>query len=485
MKRASLFLLAAALLAAPLTGGLDAAAQDDQMQVEGRYAEAEGSFTSPFVTVADKLKPAVVFVEVLRETEVRMPFHGFDPFEHFFGPRPDRDEEPETRKVPSSGSGVIIDAEGLVVTNNHVVEDAIELTVKLADGSQREAEIVGRDPETDLALLKIGEVSEENVARLGDSGKLRIGEWAIAMGNPMGLEWTLTVGVVSAKGRANLAIAGGGPTFQDFIQTDASINFGNSGGPLANIRGEVIGINAAINARAENIGFAIPINMVKQVVEQLREHGEVRRGYLGMLPRPLTPIMKEAVGVDEDVEGVFVETVEPNTPAEEGGLMAGDVIVEMDGEPVDNVNDFRFRIARHEPGDKMTLTVIRKGDRRELDFRLGDRADLLAQSGRPTDDEEKLEAWMGLEVANLNHPRVRSRRLEVSSGVIILKVEDDSPAAGKMRPGDVIAEVDKQPVEDMSDWREIVSDLGDTDKAVLIKYHPQGQSATRFVALKK
>jgi Do/DeqQ family serine protease len=480
MKRLLIYSMTAALLATLLIPATPVKAQD-------RYSAmiAGSSMESPFVKVAEKLKPSVVYVEVIREREVRMPFHDFDPFRRFFGPQPERDSEPETRKVPSSGSGVIIDSEGLVLTNNHVVEDAIEITVNLADGIERQGTIVGTDPETDLALISIGEVPEDHVAPLGDSDKLQIGEWAIAMGNPLGLDWTLTVGVISAKGRANLNISGGGPTFQDFIQTDASINFGNSGGPLTNIHGEVIGINAAINTRAENIGFAIPINLAKEVVRQLRDAGEVKRGYLGMLPRELTRIMKEALDIDTDVKGVFVESVEPDTPAEEGGLEASDVIVEIDNEPVSDVNDFRFRIARHAPGDKLMLTVLREGKEKKLTFKLGDRADLLASSGRTPQSQRAPEAWMGLEVVSLDDPRVRGLELEVNRGVLVFSIQEDSPAEGKLRRGDVIAEVDKQEIDNLDDWRRVTSELNDIERAVLIKYHPQGREGTRFQALKK
>ncbi len=455
------------------------------VDVQSRYPVGSADLESPFVAVAEKLKPSVVFISVVREQTVRsrIPFFDLHPF---FGEPEQERGEPRTRKVPSSGSGIIIDQDGLVLTNNHVVENATSIKVKLADGEEREAELVGTDPETDLALLRMDEVPANHVAPLGDSDNIRIGDWAIAMGNPLGLDWTLTVGVVSAKGRSNLNISGGGPAFQDFIQTDASINFGNSGGPLANIHGEVIGINAAVNASADGIGFAIPVNMAKEVVRMLLEEGSVQRGYLGMVPTPLEPLIREALELDEDVEGVFVEAVEPGTPAQEGGLRASDVIVEVDGEPVDDVNDFRFRIARHRPGDSLELTVIRDGDQKELEFTLADRADYLAQAARGRDQgAPTATTWLGIEVAALGSPQTRGLQTDVSEGVVVVGLEEDSPAEGKLRRGDIIREIDQEEVSSLADWRQVTSELGEVDRAVLIKYHPQGRDDTRFVALKR
>jgi Do/DeqQ family serine protease len=451
-------------------------------KTQSKYPVESVTFDSPFVAVADRLKPSVVYISVIREENVQLmsPFWEFHPF---LGPFKDQEPEQKKRKVPSSGSGLIIDEVGYVLTNNHVVESAIEITVKLADGSEREGEIVGTDPDTDLALLKIGSVDKEFVAPLGDSDNIRIGDWAIAMGSPLGLEWTLTVGVISAKGRSNLNIAGGGPVFQDFIQTDASINFGNSGGPLTNIHGEVIGINAAINARAENIGFAIPINIAKDVVEQLINRGSVERGYLGMVPTPLTQLMKEALNLDEDIKGVFVEVVESNTPAAEGGLEESDVIVEVDGKDVEEVTDFRFRVARHAPGDSMELTVLRNGKKKKLDFVLGSRSEYLGSSGSAPAVVE--ESWMGLNVESLNRSKAQRYNLEVNEGMLITGLEEDSPAAGKLRRGDVIIEIDQQEVLNSSDYNKVTASLAEEDRAILVKYHPQGREATRFIALKR
>ncbi|MBZ0263474.1 trypsin-like peptidase domain-containing protein [bacterium] len=450
-------------------------AQNDQTKMNSRYPGMDGMQESPFVTVGEMLKHAVVFIKVEKERTVNaIPFH------EFFGrPSP----QPERKQiVPSSGSGVIIDKEGYILTNNHVVEDATKIVVKLADGEEQNAELIGTDPETDLALIKIDKVHPDHVASLGDSDEMRIGDWAIAMGNPLGLEWTLTVGVISAKGRSNLRIGGRGPAFQDFLQTDASINFGNSGGPLANIRGEVIGINTAINTSGQNIGFAIPINMAKEVVQDLRETGSVSRGYLGMLPTELTEVMKEALKIDDDLKGVFVETVEPNTPASEGGLEPADVVIKVDGKTVADVQDFRFRVAAHKPDSKMELTILRNGKEKDLHFVLGDRADYIAsaRTGQPA----QADTWMGITVAGLQSPEARQGRIAVKEGVLITKVENGSAAEGNLSPGDVIVKIGSQSVTGMSDWQKVTRDLKDSKKAVLVQFHPGGQEITRFVALK-
>ncbi|MBS1262818.1 MAG: Periplasmic serine endoprotease DegP [Calditrichaeota bacterium] len=473
------FVVAAFLLAGLIPSQSPA---EKEIKVEGsRYLTS--TFESPFVAVAERLKASVVHINAIREREVRPFIPRFFENNPFFDIDPE-DRKPRVQKIPSSGSGIIIDSEGYVLTNNHLVQDAGEITVKLIEGEEVDAEVVGADPETDLALLRIDPVAEDYVAPLGDSDKIRIGDWAIAMGNPLGLDWTLTVGVISAKGRSNLNIAGGGPVFQDFIQTDASINFGNSGGPLANIHGEVIGLNAAVNARAEGIGFAIPINLAKDVVRQLKESGSISRGYLGMVPRPLTGLLREALALDEDVEGVFVEAVEANTPAEEGDLREEDVIVEVDGEPVSDVNDFRFRVARHEPGQRLALTVLRDGKRRELEFTLANRAEYLQAASAPAGGGEA--PWMGLDVESLDSPRVRRNAdIEVDSGVIVVGVREDSPAQGVLNRGDVIVEIDQKPIENLADWRKVTGELRGVTKAVLVKYHPQGRAQTRYAALKK
>jgi S1-C subfamily serine protease len=432
-------------------------------------------FESPFVAVANRLKPSVVNITVEKEADLGQ-FHDFDDWFPF------RDMPPQ--RVTTGGSGVILDERGRVVTNHHVVDGAESIIVLLDGGEEREATLIGADPETDLALLDIGDVPSSMAATLGNSDEIEIGDWAVAMGNPMGLDWTLTVGVISAVGRSDLLISGGGPVFQDFIQTDASINFGNSGGPLANIRGEVIGINAAVNTSAQGIGFAIPINMTREVVAQLLDEGVVRRGYLGMVPVELDPLKREALGLGEFVRGIFVESVSGGTPADEGGLQGSDVIIEIDGRAVSDVTDFRLRVARHKPGSELELTVLRDGERVMLDFTLADRS-AFVRSAQRDESPQRVAPWMGLTVAGLDDPRAGDLNFDVHAGLLVVDVESGSPADGKLQQGDVIVEIDDDRVDDMETYREVISDLRGTDRAVLVKYHRQGRGNSRFVALKR
>ncbi|MFH1011755.1 MAG: trypsin-like peptidase domain-containing protein [bacterium] len=435
----------------------------------------EGS--SPFVAVANRVKPTVVNITAERKVggvEMWDPFNFFEdsPFWEFFHRGPDKPKSPRSFRVPSSGTGIIIGREGYILTNNHMVQDAVEVRVKLVNGGERKAEIIGTDPETDVALIRIDAKLEENqVAFLGNSDEIQIGDWAIAVGNPLGLDWTVTVGVISAKGRTNLPIQGGGPSYQDFIQTDASINFGNSGGPLCNIKGEVIGMNTAINPSGQGIGFAIPINLAMKVVDQLKVSGKVARGYLGMMPRELTPELREASGVSKDVKGVFVERVDPKTPAEEGGLEAGDIVTEVDGKPVEDVTQFRMNIADHAPKSKVALRVLRAGKEKVLNFTLANRGDFASRLGiqEPAKPEEEEEPFLGIRVEELTQANARSLNLEEDRGVVITQVDPDGPSRNKLREGDVIVKIDRVEINNIDDYRQAVRTFKDRREAILFR----------------
>jgi serine protease Do len=420
---------------------------------------------SPFVHVAEAVKPVVVNItaEKIVKGHQGIPFDVFD-WGPFFGQPPDK--RMETPHVTQGGSGIIIDLDGHILTNNHVVADAEEITVKLADGSEYSAKIIGSDAETDVALIKLdGKVSPEMVAKLGDSDKIRIGEWAIAVGNPFGLDWTVTVGVISARGRSNLAIGGAtGPSYQDFIQTDASINFGNSGGPLLNIRGEVIGINTAINASAQGIGFAIPINLASKVVDQLKESGEVRRGYLGIFPSELDEIKREALGIDEDIKGIFVDGVQEDTPADEGGLRGGEVILDVDGTPVEDVTGFRFLIADYPPNSKVKLKVWREGKSKVITFTLAERKEFVNKTNAPPMKTEQL--WLGIEVSPVDGVLGKRLGLEDVKGVLVVRTIPETPASGLLESGDVIVEVGGMVIENMEDYSSAIEKLKDRQKAI-------------------
>ncbi len=416
---------------------------------------------SPFAVVAEHVMPAVVSI-TSSKSFTHPDIEGDDPGDDLFRFFPRQRRLPGQRfEMPSSGSGFLVSDEGYILTNNHVVSDATEVEVLLPDEVQpRKAEIVGLDPSTDLAVLKI-DVSDRKIAylRFGDSDEVRVGDWAIAIGNPLGeLAGSLTVGVISAKGRSDLNIQGGAPRYQDFLQTDAAINFGNSGGPLVDIHGQVIGINTAINASGQNIGFTIPINLAAHIFEEIRDHGRVVRGYLGVRMRTLTPEL--AAGRDLSIdEGVLIVEVRPDTPAERGGVKVGDVIVEFDGQPIREDRDLQFRVADAKVGSRPVLQVIRDGERLDLPVELVEyrEEDVLAASDAPL---ETGEVWLGIraaDVADESNPEVGRLRdaFEVTEdrGVIVLEVEAGSAAeAARLQAGDVIVEVVNTPIDSLADF---------------------------------
>lgn len=465
-----------------------------RLEVIGAPAAEEAHFgfdQSPFVAVAEKVKPTVVNISAERITERSatpwFPFRFFeDPFGDFFREW-EKEQSPQRRKMKeqSLGSGVIIDRQGHVLTNNHVVRGAEEIKVRLSDDREFKAEIVGQDPETDVALIKLQidePLSSDEVAILGDSDEIQVGDWAIAVGNPFGLARTVTVGVISAKGRSNLDIVGGAPAYQNFIQTDASINFGNSGGPLVNIRGQVIGINTAINVQGQGIGFAIPINMAKKVGNELKDQGKVVRGYLGMLPQEITPDIAEAKELSS-TEGVLVGQVNEDTPAEQGGLKVGDVIIAFAGQKIKTVAQFRMLVAEKSPGSKVPITVIRDGKKKELTVTLGDRSQYLKVASEGGRGEEEEPLWLGIEVEEMGGEFARRYGLEEERGVVVTRVEVGSPADDKgITAGDIILRIGNQDVNDIDDYRRIKRSLEGQKKAVLFLIKRGDQ--TSFVAVK-
>ena len=438
---------------------------------------------SPFVGVVERTLPAVVFVDVRKrigngdssddpQAEMLKRFFGDTPF----GRRP--------QTAPTSGSGFIIDPEGHILTNNHVVRDAADITVTLNDKRVFKAKVVGADPGTDVAVIKI-DGHDLPTLPLGDSDKIRVGDWAIAIGNPLGvLRGSVTVGIVSAEGRSNLNIFGGTPDFQDFIQTDASINFGNSGGPLCNIRGEAIGINTAINPSGQGIGFAIPINLVRHVAEQLVAHGKVTRAMLGVNLADLTPEIAQGFGLASNTQGVVIQSVMDNSPAARAGIRRNDVIVEFDGQPVGDMQKFRMRVADSPSGRSIPVTVLRDGKRMSFNVTLDDRDKMLAtasdNSGAPSQPEVAASLG-GLKVRELTSEE--KTRAKLSQGVIVTDVEDGSAAdrAG-LQPGDVIEEVNRATAGSPETFAKLIKDARAAKKPAVLLVH--GQQGTQFVALK-
>jgi serine protease Do len=418
-------------------------------RIAGRFwSEASGAAPPvsavSFADLAEQLSPAVVSVRVERASTLpqEMPFEGF---EEFFGPQPG----PRGRRAPresGAGSGFVISEDGFVVTNNHVVEGADKIVVVFEDGTELEAKLIGRDPKTDLALVKI-EGKKFAVAPLGDSDGARVGEWVMAIGNPLGLDHTVTVGILSAKGRRNISPSDS--RYDDFLQTDASINPGNSGGPLIDVNGRVIGINTAIvnPLRGQNIGFAIPINMAKALLPQLREKGRVTRGWLGVQIQRVTPALAKSFGL-EAPRGALVGDVFPESPAAKAKLQRGDIILEFDGKNLEDFDDLPRVVASTPPGSEVDVEVLRDGKSRKLEVKLEQMPDEEG-AAEPASQESGSSDW-GFDSEPLTAELAQRLGLdEDARGMVITAVEAGSPAdeAGLARR-DVILEVNRKPVKD-------------------------------------
>ncbi|MBU2550363.1 MAG: DegQ family serine endoprotease [Proteobacteria bacterium] len=432
-----------------------------------------------FADVAEKASPAVVNISTVKNTKSPMGayrFKGGGPmapddrwrefFERFFGDQ----GVPRERKERSLGSGFIIDPSGLTVTNNHVVEGADEIMVRMSDDKEYKAEILGRDPKTDLALIKIKHDGSFPFLKIGDSAKVRIGDWVVAIGNPFGLDHTVTAGILSARGRA----IGAGP-YDDFLQTDASINPGNSGGPLLNLDGEVIGINTAIIAGGQGIGFAIPANMAKDIVSQLKDKGRVVRGWLGVMIQKITPELAKTFKLEGE-KGALVADVTDGGPAEKAGLKRGDVIVKFDDKPIGEWSELPTIVAGTSIGAKAKITIIRDGKEKVLTVTVGELTDEKAAEAQAQTTD------LGLTVKELTPELAERLGLGESEGVIIAGVADDSAAAESgLKPGDLIVEIDRNPVKDIGEYRKVIvgKKKGDT-LLFLIKRGPN----TLFFTLK-
>ena len=398
-----------------------------------------------FISVSRQVTPSVVNISASRPgraEELSKLLEEF--FGEFFRNHP---RAPQQEK--SLGSGVIISPDGYILTNYHVVEGAEDIKVSLADQRVFAATLVGTDPRTDVAVLKIKADAPLPAATLGDSDRLQVGQWALAIGNPFGLDSTLTVGVVSALGRANLGIE----DYEDFIQTDASINPGNSGGPLLNISGEVIGINTAIVASGQGIGFAIPINLARQISDQLIETGTVSRGWLGVSLQPLTPELAASFGLKK-VTGALINQVLDDSPAAKAGLQRGDILLTFDGKPVRGVRELQLLVARTRAGQTVPLEILREGKKRQLDVTIAERM------------ETKIQA----KVSPKNQRSALGMTVEAGEGgVQVVDVDPQSPAAeGGVQPGDVILSLNRMATKDLTSFTEAVKAAGSEQNIVLL-----------------
>jgi len=430
--------------------------------------EALRNIGTGFSAIAKEVSPSVVNVSVSRT--VKNSFHGFDffgdsPFDDFFDFRVPENEE---YLIEGAGSGVIVSKDGYILTNNHVVEGAEEITVRTFDGKSYEAKLIGTDPRTDLAVIKVDDANLP-AAELGDSDEIQVGEWVLAIGNPFQLSHTVTAGIVSAKGRANVGLA----DYEDFIQTDAAINPGNSGGALVNLDAEVVGINTAIASNTgvySGVGFAIPINMAKAIMEQLIKTGKVTRGWLGLYIQPVTPELKEQFDLPGE-DGALVSEVVDGGPSDAAGLERGDVVVEFDGTHIKDVNQLRMMAAGTEIGKKVKVKVIRDG--REKTFTVNIEELPEEETGsmfEPHGSEQKMSDKMGFSVRNLTENAREQLGLEPGTkGVVVESVKQTSDAyQNGLRQGDVIVEIDGEPISGLSDYQTKVSKLDEGDKALLL-----------------
>jgi serine protease Do len=453
--------------------------------------EAQVPVGASLAPLIERLKPAVVNISTTtvqkhpRVPGMRTPRGGpqgpqgqgpqdFDDFfERYFGGRPSSPESPQEFRGQSLGSGFLLNGEGFILTNNHVVKDATDIQVMLSDGRQFGANVVGKDPLTDVALIRLKNPPKDlPTVVLGSSEALRQGDFVVALGSPLGLRDTATLGIVSAKHRAGINPGG---TYDDFIQTDAAINPGNSGGPLFNLRGEVVGINTAIVRPdiGQGIGFAVPIDLAKSILPQLREKGKVTRGYLGVQVSELTPDLVQAFGLPAGTKGALVQNVVPRGPAAKGGVQAGDVVVTLNGKPVESSGQLTRSVAVVPPGESVHMGILRKGEKLNVSFKVGQRPDeesLARGEGGSEGGAERgnKSPKLGVSLAPITPEIARQLGLSSPEGVVVAEVIDGGPAerAG-IRSGDVILEINRQAVKKIEDVSAVVGKLKEGDMALL------------------
>ncbi|MBW8000535.1 MAG: DegQ family serine endoprotease [Planctomycetes bacterium] len=432
-----------------------------------------------FSSIAEKTSPAVVWITaektIPRGGGRRSPFgDGMDPFDDdffdfFFGrpsPKRQRPRKEKERKQTAMGSGFIVSPDGYVLTNNHVVEDATEITVRLADDREFKAELVGTDPASEVAVLKIVNDEDFTILELADSDELEVGEWVLAIGNPFGLSHTVTAGIVSAKGRSGLGLA----EYENFIQTDAAINRGNSGGPLINLDGKVVGINTAIIGAQGNvgIGLAVPINMAKNVYEQLVDSGKVVRGFMGVVIQDLTPKLAKSFDLDENTKGVLIPKVSKDSAAEKAGMKKGDIVVELDGKAVDKANTFRQKVSMLKPGTKVDVVVLRDGKRKTITIELGERPSKEVASAV----ESKILDKLGISVQNLTKELAENMGYEDAEGVVVTEVEPGSKAeSAGINRGTLIIEVNRKAVKNTKAFKKAIEPAIKKGSVVLLLYN--------------
>lgn len=480
-KKNQLTLIAVALVS--IVFGLALASRFDLMgSPAASNTVTPQTLPASFAGLVKAVSPAVVNISTVRTIKgggrvfrhFMGPFDKKDPFrdffEKFFG-----DQSPERDlKQRSLGSGFIIDKDGYIITNNHVIERADQIKVRLADEREFSAEIIGRDPKTDLALIKINSFRDLPSVILGNSDTLFVGDWVITIGNPFGLNHTVTAGIVSAKGR----VIGAGP-YDDFIQTDASINPGNSGGPLSNVKGEVIGINTAIVATGQGIGFAIPINIAKEIIVQLKEKRRVVRGWLGVAIQKMTPELARSFGIKEG-KGALVGDVFAGSPADKASIKRGDVIIEFDGQKIDEMSDLPRLVANTPVGKTVTIKIIREGQEQTLTAKIAE-----MKEEKPPVAKTDVESKIGLSVQEITPEIAEELGLEDETGVIVASVAPDSPAEdADFNQGDIIKEIDRKGIKNLRDYR-MAMDKAAKEDTILFLVQREGQTLYLTINLRE
>jgi serine protease Do len=491
------FIAMGVIIGVVLTTGfnLDSKSLADQSEPKTIYTEnseemdpqqtATSSNFSPmrgFVDIAKKVKPAIV--TVYTTTNVTVPENPWHRFFRGFG----EEYEGRQREVPQPGlgSGIIVSDDGYILTNHHVIKDVDELRVQLSDEQEYEAEVIGTDPETEVALIKI-EANGLTKAILGDSDKLEVGEWVLAIGSPLELNFSVTAGIVSALSRDIDIIRTGSYAIENFIQTDAAINPGNSGGALVNARGEVIGINTAIKTpTGTNIGygFAVPINMAKTVMDDFIKYGEVRRGYIGVQIESVTPTAAEGLGLDKP-RGVYISSVLPGKAADKAGIKPGDVILEVEGIEVNKPNQLQAKVGSYNPGDEITLLLWKDGREVTYDIVLEGRDDQITAAREDRRESERKVRSLGIDVKDMTSEELDLYQLNY--GVLIQSIERNSPAAREnLRRGDVIYEVDGNRIESVTELRDYIEDQesGSIIRVQTRSRFNDGSTSDRLVFLK-
>ncbi len=475
-------LLAAILLTCVL---LPNARAQNPSEVPEEAAKVLQHMSDAFAAVAEQVRPIVVAIYTEKEIDVRTPHENFpglreffgEPFfDRFFGPRM------EGFKQRGLGSGVIVSADGLILTNNHVAGEADELTVRLADGRDFEAEVVGADKRSDLAVIRI-DAEGLPFAKLGDSDALRVGEWVLAVGSPFHLEQTVTAGIVSATGRQRVNLT----DYEDFIQTDAAINPGNSGGPLVNLRGEVVGVNTAIATRSggyQGVGFAIPANMANVIMADLISEGRVIRGWLGVVIRDLDRDLAQSLGL-ERVEGALVNEVVADSPAGEAGLEGGDVILKFNGQVIHNVDNLRNRVAMTRPGTEAEVEVSRNGKIRTFVVKLRELPeDVELLAGGTPEAEKEIEEVFGMTLQPLTEDLAVSLGTTYRTGGLVVETVTRGGTAEEkgLQAGDIIREVARKKISSVSEFQKHVEEMESGDTVLLLV---ERDARTRFFALRK